>query len=181
MPTIKVNPLSVKSVDKAIEKLEHYKKALQAFAVEYPKAVLNKLNEYIGSNAPLSADGMWEMMDVVIEEGHAHGCIVFDGRVEFIEFGTGIVGEMQHGGVNEEWFSKLPPPYNIGYNTGKKIVHISNNDDKPVGYYDYWWYYQDGKFVKTSGIPADPFIYRSVRQIIDEHEQIKNEILNRLI
>lgn len=181
MKVIKVNPLNVGSIEKAIQELEHYRKALQEFAVEYPKAVLSKLNECIGFNAPLSASGLWEITDITVSGNHAEGCVIFDGKVEFIEFGTGIVGELNHGGINEEWLTKLPSPYNIGYNTGSKIVHIANSDDKPFGYYDYWWYFQDGKFIKTSGIKADPFIYRSVRQILDEHNQIKDSVWKTLI
>lgn len=164
--TIKVNPYSASSIDKAIDYLKRYKKAMTEFAMEYPAIVLDVLDTLLTTNAPASVNGEWTILDVSMNGNHAEGFVVFNGAVQFIEFGTGIIGEMNHGGINPEWLEKLPPPYNVGYNTGKKIIHVNKG-------LDYWWYHDGTKFVMTSGVPADPFIYRSVQQVLQAHKQLK--------
>lgn len=167
---IKVNPYKVSSIDKAIAYLKHYKKVMTEFAHEYPAIVLDVLDTLLTTNAPPEVNGEWTIVDVKIEGNHAEGFIVFNGNVQFIEFGTGIIGEMNHNGINDEWLSKLPPPYNVGYNTGKKIVHVNKG-------LDYWWYHDGSQFVMTHGVPANPFIYKSVQNIYELHHQLKDAFL----
>lgn len=172
--TIRVNPLRASSIEKAIRQLEEYRKALEEFPKKYTEAMIEELKTIIAEEAPNSAIGMMKSVYVNNLGDKAEGVIVFDGHVEFIEFGTGIVGLNLHEGINDEWLNALPPPYNIYWNTGTFIVHDKKSPDD----LDYWKYRNsEGKWVTTNGIPANPFLYRSVERLIGMHIRLRNEVL----
>ena len=165
---IQVNPYRASSIQKAIDDLKAFKEKLKTFPNEYVKAMTEEFNNILGEEAPSGANGLWVHRVQESEDGKAEGIIVFAGKVEFIEFGTGIVGEYNHAGVNEEWFDRLPPPYNKGYDTGYWIDEITHE----------WSYYEGGKWHRTKGQVANPFIYRSVQRLLEEKARIAKQILN---
>jgi hypothetical protein len=173
MKVIKVNPLSYESIATAQQELKMYKKSLNSFPKLFIEEVMKKADSILSSEAPAAAEGMWSFYtsassystmvdDTDYDYGTvvATGVIVFDGRVEFIEFGTGVKGKHEHGGINDEWLSKLPPPY-TEYNMGPSIVH---HEDENL---DYWVYYDESGRHWTQGVPANPFIYRSFKELRD--------------
>lgn len=170
--TIKVNLLRTSSILKAIDELKAYKRLLEKFPKRYTDAMLKTLVEFLGEEAPISALGLMKSVYLIDNGKTAEGVVVFDGHVEFIEFGTGVIGLNLNDGINEEWLSALPPPYNIYWNTGAYIVHNTEG-------LDYWKYKDEsGKWVTTNGIPANPFMYRSVERLIGAHRRIRNEVLS---
>lgn len=172
--TITVNPYRKSSIDKAINSLRAYRQLLVDFPKNYTEAMMNALKEFIAEEAPSSALGLMKSVYVINEDNHSQGVVVFDGHVEFIEFGTGIIGLNLHEGINDEWLNNLPPPYNIYWNTGAYIVHEKHS---PYDL-DYWRYKgEDGRWHITNGIPANPFMYRSVEKLIEAHRRIRNEVL----
>ena len=170
---IKVNPLRVSSIESAIKELEDYRKMLEEFPKRYTEELIKALSQFIAVEAPFEALALMKQIDVINFGNRAEGVIVFDGHVEFIEFGTGEVGLTLHNGINEEWLTALPPPYNTGWNTGSYIVHNKGHNGM-----DYWKYRdENGNWVTTSGIPANPFLYRSVERLIEAHKRIRKEVL----
>lgn len=169
MTTIKINPLSRKSIDDARYMLLQYKESVKAFPELYMKALTERFEEILGEQAPPMADGTWSSYIIHGDDGKASGIIVFDQKVEFIEFGTGVVGKQNHGGINEEWLKRLPPPY-TEYNAGPRIHHFQDEN------MDYWVYFDNGNWVVTHGIAADPFIYRSVQKLMTEHGKVAREV-----
>lgn len=185
MTTIYVNPLNMKSVDDARYKLMAYKKSLAEFPALYMREVEKVLNGILDGQAPPFAKGMWSSYVKVggggfggnTEFGESSGIgasalFLFDGKVEFIEFGTGIVGEKNHEGINTDWLSKLPPPY-IEYNAGPQIQHFEDSN------MDYWVYYDEQGRHVTHGQPADPFIYRSVTELMDQYVDIARNVFHK--
>ena len=168
---IKVNPFRLSSIQQAIAELEAFQKLLKEFPARYTEAMMNAFKEFLAEEAPAEGIALMKSIDIIDYGDHAEGVVVFDGHVEFIEFGTGIVGLNLHDGINMEWLSELPPPYNIGWNTGTYIIHTGNSD---------FWYYRNesGKWVATSGIPANPFLYRTVDRLLQERRRIRNEVLS---
>lgn len=172
---IKVNPLRQSSIDAAIKELEEYKKLLEEFPKRFTQAMMDAFKEFLNEEAPASGISLLRNIEVLDYGDHAEGVVVFDGHVEFIEFGTGIIGLQLHEGINDEWLNSLPPPYNKGWNTGAYIVHTKHD----VWDLDYWRYRDEsGKWVITNGIPANPFMYRSVERLIGAHRRIRNEVLS---
>ncbi len=171
---IKVNPLRHSSILKALKELETYKKLLEEFPAKYTQEMMKAFNEFLMEEAPPSGIGLLKSIDVIDDGNHAEGVVVFDGHVEFIEFGTGVIGLNLHEGINDEWLNALPPPYNKGWNTGEYIIHARHS----VWDLDYWKYRDDnGNWVVTNGIPANPFMYRAVERLIGAHRRIRNEVL----
>lgn len=166
---IKVNPLNRSSIRKAYADLVSYKESLEQFPKLFVTALSERFNEILNSQAPAEATGMWSFY-IIRGEDSAEGVFVFDGKVEFIEFGTGVIGLNNHDGINTEWLDRLPPPYNQGYNTGPSIVHFEDQNE------DYWVYYDEGIRHWTQGVPADPFIYRSVKQLLEEKAKIARKV-----
>ena len=171
MRTIKVNPLRQSSIQAAIDELNAYKEMLKRFPSEYTKALSEYFAQTLGEEAPKMAQH-W-IFNVSELEGKATGIFIFDGLCQFIEFGSGYIGLIQHEGINEEWLSKLPPPYNQGYNVG--TGYIRNRDNPPASY---WVYKKDGEYVTTQGQPADPFIYRSVEKLLEARASIARQVFS---
>lgn len=168
---IKVNPFRESSIRKAIAQLEAYKKLLQEFPMNYTNAMMESLRTFLEEEAPPEGIALMKSIYVTDNGNKAEGVVVFDGHVEFIEFGTGIIGLNLHDGINDEWLNALPPPYNNYWNTGSFIVHGKEG-------LDYWKYRNEqGQWVTTNGIPANPFMYRAVERLIEEHRKIRNEVL----
>ena len=170
MTVINVNPLSNSSIEHAEAALVAYKKTLAEFPYNFMRAMAKEMDSILKGQAPPEAQGLWNAY-AVQWEGYAEAVIMFEGRVEFIEFGTGIVGKKNHEGINEDWLDKLPPPY-TGYNQGPSIVHFDNEN------YDYWVYREGDKGIRTQGVPADPFIYRSFMELKEKRLEIAKYVLN---
>lgn len=170
MKTIEVNPLKLSSINKAIKELKAYEKMLKEFPNKYVRA----LSEYLYDTLQIEGSKMYDhwILDYEESNGKVSGIFIFDGIVQFVEFGTGYSGMKNHDGVNDEWLSKLPPPYNQGYNTGTYI----RNKEKPEQ--SYWVYPKNGQFYSTKGQVADPFIYRSVQQLLDARASIARLIMS---
>lgn len=169
MPTIKVNPLDQRDIAEAITQLKMYREALAKFPILFTKELMKQFDEILQGQAPPSLNGMWKAYAIDNGDGTARGIAEFDGRVEFVEFGTGIVGEKNHAGINEEWLNHLPPPY-TAYNRGPTITHFEDSD------MDYWVYVDEtGKHV-THGVPANPFIYRSVTELMHMYGKIAKDV-----
>jgi hypothetical protein len=164
---IKVNPYKPSSIQKAIDDLRIYKRVLSESPSVFIDAICERLNEILSEQAPDDAKGMWVYETVESDNGHM-GVFRFQGEVEFIEFGTGIVGKEHHDGANMEWAEKLPPPY-TGYESGH-YINLKTHE---------WRYWSNGKWVVTTGREADPFIYRSVEQVLEESSEIARRVLRK--
>lgn len=171
MTTFSVNPLSGKSINDTLIKLQNYKESLQRFPELFAKAIEEKLNEILEGQAPPMGQGLWTSY-VSVGEDKSSAIFSFEGNVEFIEFGTGIVGKHNHDGINTDWLSKLPPPY-TEYNRGPCIVHFPDEN------MDYWVYRDEQGMHRTQGIPADPFIYRSVQELMRQHAEIARDVFKK--
>lgn len=167
--TINVNPLSLSSIRKAIKELEDYKKLLKDFPNKYTRALSEFLYQTLNEEAPQMSDH-W-ILSIEESENKATGIFIFDGIVQFVEFGSGFVGMQNHGGINMEWLSKLPPPYNQEYNSGN-FIRFKEQPEK-----SYWVYKKNGHFYTTQGQQANPFIYRSVQQLLEARANIGHNLL----
>ena len=103
MRTIKVNPLNTKSIQNAITELENYKAMLKRFPTEYTRALSEYFAQTLNTEAP-NMSAHW-IMDINESEDKCTGIFMFDGLVQFIEFGSGYIGMIKHDGINEEWLS----------------------------------------------------------------------------
>lgn len=144
---------------------------LKRFPTEYTRALSEYFAQTLNTEAP-NMSAHW-IMDIKESEDKCTGIFMFDGLVQFIEFGSGYIGMIKHDGINEEWLSKLPPPYNQGYNVG--TGYIRNRENPPLSY---WVYKKDGEYITTQGQPADPFIYRSVQQLLDARASIAKQLIS---
>lgn len=162
---INVNPYKKSSIEKAITELKAYRLRLKELPQKLLDAYAQRLGEILTEQAPPEAQGLWTYDTQNTDKGVV-GIFTFKGEVEFIEFGTGIVGKEHHDGANMDWAEKLPPPY-TGYESGPKInkqTHI-------------WWYFDGQRVTFTKGQQANPFMYRSVQQLIQESESIARKVL----
>lgn len=171
MRTIKVNPLSQSSIQNAIAELEAFKKMVEEFPSKYVTALSEFMAQTLDAEAPnLSSHWFLELRE---NENGTSGVFIFDGIVQFVEFGSGLVGSENHEGINTEWLAKLPPPYNVGYESRKGgFAHHLDKQGR-----DYWVYPKNGEFYSTYGQPANPFIYRSVEQLLSARASIARQVL----
>ena len=171
MRTIKVNPLKISSINKAIKDLEDYKKKLKEFPRKYTEALTEFFVETLKVEAPqMTQHWVWDLRET---DSGVKGVITFDEMVQFVEFGTGLVGSQNHEGINTEWLEKLPPPYNQGYESrAGQTGHYTDKQGR-----DYWVYEKNGRFYSTYGQKANPFIYRSVEELLEARKAIAENIL----
>ena len=169
MTEIIVNPLNQSSIKKAIKELQEYKKLLKEFPNKYVRALSEHLYDTLNDEAPQMFNH-W-ILDIEETDGKATGIFIFDGICQFVEFGTGVVGMDSHDGINDEWLSKLPPPYNQGWNTGTAIRNKENPE------MSYWIYGKNGEVWRTKGQRANPFIWRSVQELLDARANIARNLL----
>lgn len=166
---INVDPLKQSSIKKAIKELQEYKKLLKEFPNKYVRALSDYLYNTLNEEAPQMFDH-W-ILNIDEADGKATGIFIFDGICQFVEFGTGVVGMNAHGGINDEWLTKLPPPYNRGWNTGTEIRNKENPE------MSYWIYGKNGNVWRTQGQQANPFIWRSVQELLEARANIANNLL----
>lgn len=90
--------------------------------------------------------------------------IVVDSKhAAFVEFGTGQMGE--EGGYPHPF----PPGVDWEYNTGKTIFEIS------PGEYG-WFYFRDGEWHFTQGMPSRPFMYETFIELKSIVEKTAREV-----
>lgn len=171
--TITVNPLSQTSISNAVKELKAYKKMLQEFPEKFTTALVEEFKKILSTEAPNGATDLVVDTYVTVEGNVARGVVVFDGKVQFIEFGTGVVGLRNHGGINQEWLDKLNG-YSPDYNKGVKIVHVVEGEDNDK---DFWVFQKNGQYYTTHGQPANPFIYRSVNELLEKRAEIARAVL----
>ena len=175
MRTIKVNPLNLDSINNAIVELEAYKKMLEEFPSKYVQALSEFFYQTLREEAPNMATH-W-IMDIQETDGKAQGVFIFDGIVQFVEFGSGLIGSQNHEGINTEWLSHLPPPYNKGYESNKGgYAHYLDKQGN-----DYWVYPKNGQYYSTYGQKANPFIYRSVQELLEKRAEIAKSCMRGML
>lgn len=164
---IEVNPFKTSSINKAIKDLREYKQRLLQFPHLFIEAVAIRFDEILREEAP--RQDLWERGEVEDTGTGARVVFSFQYKTQFIEFGTGIVGSQNHEGANMEWAEKLPPPY-TGYESGVTINPITHE----------WRYWDGHRWIVTTGVPANPFMYRSVTRLIEECAEIANKVLGNI-
>ena len=168
---INVNPFSKTSIEKAIKALEEYRQSLDEAQGGINEAIAGKIAEIAQENAtPVYENDELLTTPIRVEDG----AVIAGGDSYWVEFGTGIVGENEPH-PSSEWMSELPPPYNVGYDTGKYI--IKGDTPHPDTGYPHYWFYDNGQYV-TSGIPSQHFLYDAVQEVIEEIPGIVEGVLS---
>lgn len=168
---IDLDPLSVASIQKAIEKIDKYKSSLENKTAKlikvlteygYNACVRNVLNLNIYDSGKLLNSIRTE-----IKNNGFTGMIVVDcDYAIFVEFGTGIVGQ------SEPYIGKAMSE--IGYHYGGGNYYIVTADGR-IG-----WYYltDDGGYRFTEGMPSRPFLYRTGLEISNVIKTVSKGIFN---
>ena len=173
MKNIQVNILDPKSVDKAIQEINKYKKE-----VENKTVVLAQRLTDLGANlvrvkiVEMGAYAIGELLSGV--DGYFSPTLnagfirVTSDHAAFVEFGTGVVGQ-QNPHKNGEYLSLA----SWGYATGSKRF---TTKDGRVG-----WVYptDDGGFRFTEGMPSRPFMYETALELERQYMQIAKEVFGK--
>lgn len=169
---VKVDVLSVKSIEDAISKIKDYKDKLERLQTELPKALAEYGMEraqiyydYAAYDIYLDGTGGGADVEVSVEPTPNGYSIVARGeKVAFIEFGAGIY----FNGDGGSYLGERPPFIaNIGeYGMG--------NGSKPT------WFFTDemGESHGTHGTPASNALYFTMRDVKDRITEIAREILS---
>lgn len=153
MPKYRAN-LSVKSFRKLAKDIRKYRHSLQDKCEEFAYRMAEE-GVKIAQMKILSFDAVMtgELLSSMNLEA---GNIVSNGAsyyiytdcdwAAFVEFGTGVVGKSN------------PHP-----DTGLVGWKYDTNDHGESG----WWYYYDGEWHWTKGMPSRPFMYETAQELID--------------
>ena len=155
---IKAN-LSVKSITDAIEQIRKYQEELDSKVKEFTKRLAEEGVQIAKANVvDLDAVFTGELLGSISSEERPSGkntsvyVIKADSdHAIYVEIGTGMVG------ASSPYPGKLP----VVYAQGKKFITLKESFGKyPAGTYG-WFYYKNGQFFFTEGMPSRPFMYNT--------------------
>ncbi len=171
MKNIKVS-LDPQGVAKAIEEIREYQKEVENKTRILVQRLMDLGAEIarikIASFGALDAGDLLSSVDGYFSPLLNAGFVrVTSDHAAFVEFGTGIVGQMNPH-KNGEYLSKA----SWGYATGSKIFTTKNGK---VG-----WIYptDDGGFRFTEGMKARPFLYETALEIQKTFPQVAKEVFS---
>ena len=167
--------LSVKGISGLIKELEGYK-------VNFLHEKLQELTREIAERGVEIAKANITTLDAIFtgellgsihakEESAGAGKAVFfivtdSEHAAFVEFGTGQLGQ------EGPYPYPLPDGVEWNYNTGRTIFEIS------PGEYG-WFYYRDGQWYFTQGMPSRPFMYETSLELIQEIPKIAKTVFGK--
>lgn len=167
--------LSVKGINGLIKELEGYK-------VNFLHEKLQELTREIAERGVEIAKANITTLDAIFagellgsihakEESAGAGKAVFfivtdSEHAAFVEFGTGQLGQ------EGPYPYPLPDGVEWNYNTGQTIFEIS------PGEYG-WFYYRDGQWYFTQGMPSRPFMYETSLELIQEIPKIAKTVFGK--
>ena len=167
--------LSVKGINGLINELEGYK-------VNFLHEKLQELTQKIAERGVEIAKANITTLDAIFtgellgsihakEESAGAGKAVFfivtdSEHAAFVEFGTGQLGQ------EGPYPYPLPDGVEWNYNTGRTIFEIS------PGEYG-WFYYRDGQWYFTQGMPSRPFMYETSLELIQEIPKIAKTVFGK--
>lgn len=167
--------LSVKGINGLIKELEGYKvnflheklqeltREIAERGVEIAKANITTLNAIFTGELLNSI----HVKEEETGDGKAVFCIVTDSEhAAFVEFGTGQLGQ------EAPYPYPLPDGVEWNYNTGQTIFEIS------PGEYG-WFYYRDGQWYFTQGMPSRPFMYETSLELMQEIPKIAKSVFGK--
>ena len=167
--------LSTDGIEKLIQDLLNYKnnelqqkvdllaRTLAEKGVKIAKANITKLDAIFTGEL---------LSSVHLEQGNSGGgkavfFVVADSEhAAFVEFGTGQLGQ------EGPYPYPLPDGVEWNYNTGRTIFEIS------PGEYG-WFYYRDGQWYFTQGMPSRPFMYETSLELIQEIPKIAKTVFGK--
>ena len=158
-----IKELESYKVDFMQEKLQEMTRAIAERGVEIAKANINTLDAIFTGE-------LFNSIHIKEEDasaGKAVFCIVTDSEhAAFVEFGTGQLGQ------EGPYPYPLPDGVEWNYNTGQTIFEIS------PGEYG-WFYYRDGQWYFTQGMPSRPFMYETSLELIREIPKIAKTVFGK--
>ena len=162
---IKAN-LSVKSITDAIEQIRKYQEELDSKVKEFTKRLaeegvqIAKANvvELLGSISSEERPSGKNTSVYVVKADSDHAI--------YVEIGTGMIG------ASSPYPGKLP----VVYAQGKKFITLKESFGKyPAGTYG-WFYYKNGQFFFTEGMPSRPFMYNTGVELREKIGIIAKEV-----
>ena len=154
--------LDEKSIDRAIQELNEYKKLFQfkcnllvktltEYGVEIAKMEVKKLDAVYTGELHNSIEGFFPSSNVGIIRAGATYAV-------YVEFGTGVVGKG----------SPHPDPQGYQYD-------VNNHGDKGWVYFDE----DSGKFRWTKGFKSRPFMYNTAKELERKCIEIAKEVFGK--
>lgn len=162
---IKVNPLSLSSIEDAKKKVEDYQKQLESKTEEIIKRLTEEGLLRAIDTVPIYLGGAVNSITGYVEGNK--GIIRAGGYCAFIEFGTGIRGENSPH-PSAEYIAAMQWAYNVG-------TTIFTTKDGRTG-----WFFpaDDGTWKFTEGMPSRPFMWQTAQYLKAEYKRIVKETLN---
>lgn len=153
MPKYRVN-LSAKSFRKLAKDIRDYRNGLQDKCEEFAyrmaeEGIAIAQMKILGFDAVMTGE-LLDSMNLeagdIVSNGATYYIYTDCDWAAFVEFGTGIVG------------SENPHP-----ETGLANWKYDVNDHGDAG----WWYFNDGEWYWTKGMPSRPFMYETGKELRD--------------
>ena len=170
---IKAN-LSVKSITDAIEQIRKYQEELDSKVKEFTKRLAEEGVQIAKANVvDLDAVFTGELLGSISSEERPSGknTSVYVVKADsdhaiYVEIGTGMVG------ASSPYPGKLP----VVYAQGKKFITLKESFGMyPAGTYG-WFYYKNGQFFFTEGMPSRPFMYNTGVELREKIGIIAKEV-----
>lgn len=168
--TITINPISVKSIDKAIEEVENYRTQMNRQIKALSDAIERRGAEILREKIAQTTHGQGELAKSIstwsekIDSSKVRTYIRLNSPyAAYVEFGTGIKGI----GVEGESV-KHPYADSVGW-----VHDVNKHGEKGWVYKD-----DDGEFYWTKGHEANPILYETLQQLKAEFPSIVRGVMS---
>lgn len=135
----------------ATEGVEVAKAKIQKYDAVFTSELVNSVFKQMGEQTPTKS-----VFYVVADSKHAI----------FVEFGTGQMG------MEAPYPYPIPQGVEWNYNSGSTIFEVS------PGQYG-WFYYRDGQYYFTQGMPSRPFMYETALDLESKVTKIVRKVFSR--
>lgn len=164
---------STKSIDKALKKIEEYRKQIVNFIPNFFQACADKIIELANNNLDNTdyyADVKEEIKShwqPIRKEKNSYILENTSEKSVYVEFGVGMVGEVSpHKNAEEAGYE-----YDVNAHGNKGwsfIVWYDDMIDLPKGSYKFGYNKKNDYFiVRTKGAPSTMFVYQALQDFID--------------
>ena len=163
--TITINPISVKSIDKAIAEVENYSKQMNMQIKAISDAIEKRGAEILRDKIAKTTNGKGDLANSIVTwsehvgEGKTRTFIRLNSNyAAYVEFGTGIKGQS----------GKHPDVAAVGW-----VYDVNQHGEKGWVYKD-----DDGDFYWTKGHEANSILYETLQQFKVEFPSIVRGVMS---
>lgn len=181
---IKINTSSPDSIDEAYKRIRRYQaiteKKIDLFAKRLAELGVDIAQNKVNSMDAVFKGELFNGLTSIMKQDGIYAIVSTSEHSAFVEFGTGQLGEVKP--------YNYPLPEGLDswkYNDTDNSKHLQYAEEDlwwgerkiPQGTY-YWFYFKDGRWWLTQGMPSRPFMTETALDLRKKYAKVAKEVFN---